>query len=1038
MQSGKFWAAASEDEESDRENETPVIPAPTPAAPAFNSRWAAGGGMEEETKRVVRQSKDKKNDQMRVIIKQMAQYEKISDYPSLLADFEQLLKVAVKAPVYDEQTPPPNFLLRCIVNIDRHVEELIRDKDAVKRLSKVNAKALNTLKSKLRKNELFKAQLEDYKATCTAESLVSSSDSESSEESDADFDDQLSSSGSESDGGDKSGSDKSGSGSVSSDESGSGSGSESDWGSDSDAVESQHEDEEAADRKWMRGGDDDGKGVAKAVRVKSKKPKERKKEHHEDERQDKRREKELISVDNLDAKEVLAKVEEIGGKRGYGGTDRQEAIGNLKRLVEAAHQMGPKVEMTAMMQLVGSLFDAATAGHSISVAPSMLERVMKDLHSSLKIYQEHAAIINTPTVMKGEKDKDKEAGAVQSDEGHVCAQLVGFVERLDDELMRGLQLTDDVQSDEYKERLAQTLGSVALLWKCYVTMKKMNRHTDACRLALRLLEHSYYKPDVLATKMWDLIKHKLGPIDIAMLAKLSKPAASAPPAADGSTQPTPEVTAEGETEVEGKSKKKDKKGDGLTVLPFKLINEWADEIFSYSPDERSKVRALLHKAYNCSLHDKFNEALDLIQTPNVYEYAKGLDIPTMILYNRNLVQLGLCAFRAINIQTAFQCLSDICTIPGKLRELLAQGVSNRNVDKTAEQERNERRRLLPYHMHMSLELIESVHNICAMLLEIPYMAMSPYEQRQRPISRTFIRNLDQYERVLFSGPPENPKETVLYSAKALQRGDWATCSEQIVKMKFWETVTNADSIKERLTECIKKEALRTYLFTYSKLYDSVSVEQLSAMFAMPAKAVHSIASKMMIKDELNASWDESSSCILVNEVNLTPLQTKARDLATLLVQTVAKNESLSNARQYKFIPGKEGRGGRDQRWGEGGRWVDRYDDRGGYRGRGGRGGGYHWGGPTPVTGITSGRGGYGGRGGFQQRSPYQQRGRGYGGGRGGYGGGGYGGYGGGGYGGGGYGGGGYGGGYGGGSSGGGGYGGGYSGGYGGYGQRQRY
>jgi hypothetical protein len=47
--------------------------------------------------------------------------------------------------------------------------------------------------------------------------------------------------------------------------------------------------------------------------------------------------------------------------------------------------------------------------------------------------------------------------------------------------------------------------------------------------------------------------------------------------------------------------------------------------------------------------------------------------------------------------------------------------------------------------------------------------------------------------------------------------------------------------------------LRTYLFTYSSVYDSLSLVSLSEMFELEIGVVHSIISKMIINEELMVS-----------------------------------------------------------------------------------------------------------------------------------------------------------------------------------------
>lgn len=95
---------------------------------------------------------------------------------------------------------------------------------------------------------------------------------------------------------------------------------------------------------------------------------------------------------------------------------------------------------------------------------------------------------------------------------------------------------------------------------------------------------------------------------------------------------------------------------------------------------------------------------------------------TQILYNRAMVQLGLCGFRHAEIKEAHNALLDI-QLAGKSKELLAQGLLpqvrplidffclvlfmnvfnfQRNNERSPEQEKIEKQRQVPFHMHINL------------------------------------------------------------------------------------------------------------------------------------------------------------------------------------------------------------------------------------------------------------------------------------------------------------------------------------------------
>jgi len=241
-------------------------------------------------------------------------------------------------------------------------------------------------------------------------------------------------------------------------------------------------------------------------------------------------------------------------------------------------------------------------------------------------------------------------------------------------------------------------------------------------------------------------------------------------------------------------------------------------------------------------------------------------------------------------------------------------------EKTADQERAEKMRQLPYHMHINLEVLESAHHICAMLLEVPNLAMQSIDpNNKRIVSRVLRRALEHHDKQVFVGPPENAKEAVVAAAKALQRGDWANASPYLEGLKLWDHVDPGNpergpQIKAMITEKVKTEALRTYLFAYASIYDAFHMDQLVGMFGLEPKLVHSIVSKMMIREDITAFWDESSKYVLMQHSEPTPLQRLALTLAERGAQAVENNERLVDQKSggYGFnrqaASGEKGKG----------------------------------------------------------------------------------------------------------------------------------
>lgn len=149
------------------------------------------------------------------------------------------------------------------------------------------------------------------------------------------------------------------------------------------------------------------------------------------------------------------------------------------------------------------------------------------------------------------------------------------------------------------------------------------------------------------------------------------------------------------------------------------------------------------------------------------------------------------------------------------------------------------------------------------------------------------------------------REHVVAAAKAMRHGDWQACSNFIVNkkmnVKVWDLFYEADRVREMLAKFIKEEALRTYLFTYSNVYASISVPYLAEMFDLPKSKVHSLISKMIINEELMASLDDPTETVVLHRSEPSRLQALSMQLADKVTNLVDSNERVFEMKQGNFF-----------------------------------------------------------------------------------------------------------------------------------------
>lgn len=831
-----FTKSDSESESSASEDEIVVKPAP--------NRTFVQSDDDEDTKRVVKSSREKKYEELQTIIKNLKNHKKIKDMSNVLNDFEELGKAREKAKKVIDKDGLPRFFIKCLVDLEDFVNSQWENTEARKALNKNNSKGLTALRQKLKKyNKSFEDKINHYRENPDQSDQEMEKEEKSGDEKESDDEDvvltkvikpevteevkkkqQLQQQDSDSD---------------------------DMWGQQDSSSEGSDDDIRPINQLnadyFRKKVTIEGEGEGRKKKEEKKRKAVRKVEEETDDEEPGEWEKvgssavaekpEIFGKDvEINHEVVKRKLIELSAGRGRKGTDRSMQVDMLIELRKIAkdHSLGEAMDCKILMSIVAAIFD-----YNPSIASSMKaevwERCLKYISELLSILNDNVDSIKVGDHIPEESENYIDITAPYRIRG--C--MLTVVERMDEEFKLMLQACD-AHSTDYVERLKDEKTVCEIIEDLEKYMEGHGTDEELCRLYLKRIQHLYYKFDA--------------------------------------------------------------KSYGTTKADVKSAQAVMDRLcrFIYTRDSTDRIRilAILSHIYHHAIHDRYYEARDLLLMSHLQDDMALPRVPIQIkiLYNRTTVQLGFCAFRMGLIKDAHNYLVEIQS-SRRARELLAQGLlPQRQHDRTPEQEKKEKRQQVPYHMHINLELLECIYLLCAMLIEIPNMAAHEFEGRRKMISKNFHHVLREHDKQNLVGHPESMREHMVAAFKAMKSGEWSECYNLIVNdklnAKVWSLFSKYGDIKEMIKAKVKEETLRTYLFTYSSIFESNQLDLLAEMFELPLSTVNSIVSKMIINDDLMALIDEPSQCLEMHQREHSVAQSLALQLSDKLSQIVEQNERL--------------------------------------------------------------------------------------------------------------------------------------------------
>lgn len=635
---------------------------------------------DEDVKRVVRSQKEKRYEELSNIIKSIRNHKKIKDIGSMLTSFEDFTRAYSKAlPVIqkEEKGVIPKFVIRALVELEDFINVTWDDKDGRKVMSKNNGKSLGTLRQKFRKyiKDSFENEIKKFRENPDQGDEEDEEEKPVERDSDSEAEVQPKTVSSK-----KEPEVKVQKAKAEAD----GDSDDSYWGSDSESSSSS-EDTDPGDlrKKFLKKATDIDKEEPEKQREKKKhlKPKKGKVEEPEEDdeggwetvpKYNASEKPKMFAKDaEIDIHIVLTKLNEVMSNRGKKKTDRKLQIEFLHELKAIAeqHNLGAAVAVKIRFNIVSAIFD-----YNLKISePMKLEYWSKLLEVMTDLMK--LLLSNLQDIKLSESITD-ETEEFETKPYRLRGCVLTAVERLDDEFIKLLKECDP-HSNDYVERLKDEVAVTKLIEQVLRYVEVQGTSQEICRVYLRKIDHLYYKFDP------NVLKKKKGLFD-------------------------------GRTSVDEMEK----------VCHYIYANDNTD---------RLRTRAILSHIFHHALHDNWFQARDLVLMSHLQETIQNSDPSTQILYNRMMANLGLCAFRQGNIKDAHQCLIELM-MTAKPKELLAQGLlPQRQHDRTVEQEKIEKQRQMPFHMHINLELLECVYLVSAMLLEIPYMAAHEFDARRRMI-----------------------------------------------------------------------------------------------------------------------------------------------------------------------------------------------------------------------------------------------------------------------------------------------------------------
>jgi len=602
----------------------------------------------------------------------------------------------------------------------------------------------------------------------------------------------------------------------------------------------------------------------------------------------------------------------------------EDKLAKLRFMLGATAEFGPEFSLVILCQILATRFVGRRVDDKLS-RPAWLQCIT-DIHIIVDILQANPSMrlefedsINFVRVkasaagLMGKAVDTASSAVVRVTPGPhgtktvpVVSQPFLIAQNLSDDYLKSLRALE-MESVEYRTRLMDEELLVELLRRLFDYYKQdAVANTDASsRLSLLWLKHGYYKHETMADALYkanfmrqqreqfgnlqDYHPACLGQGPAALSAAVSHPACW------GAKPALPQAQ---EDQAE-------------------LVRGLAGYVNKHGTVADKPTAALMH-IYHAAVHNRYVEAKELMLASRLHDDMRERDENTQILFNRAMAQIAMAAFRAGLISDAHSILANIFQRRAFVRELLAQGSSQKYGKVDFEREKAEKRRRFPAHMFINVDQLEACHLVCSMLLEVPVVAACQYDSRSRNrLSQAYYKLVEERDRMPIIGPPEATDDCVrvgvMQASQYLAEGDWKKCVAVLQGFGVWNLwpAGYAAALAPLLADKVKEAALEVFLYTRGPHHASLSQHYLSTLFELPDARVRSFVSTFVVNKDFSASWDDATGTLIIHDTVPTKVQGITADLVDKLAAVLDIVERNERGREPRDDP--SGAPSRDRR-----------------------------------------------------------------------------------------------------------------------------